>query len=98
MDGDTSSKKNCWQFNDCGKEPFSERIHDMNECPVLKAEKFDGINSGINGGRYCWRVEGVNCAACGGISTPNWSDAERNCLLCDFFNKVRKEEGSDFTM
>jgi len=91
-------KKNCWEYHNCGREPDGDKVEDLGECPASSADQFDGVNSGRNGGRYCWRVSGTNCVACGGKCMPNWADTKRDCLMCSFFNTVRKEEGSDFRM
>jgi hypothetical protein len=95
-DGGPILKENCWHFHNCGREPEGVKAVEEGECPAATSVQHDGTNSGINGGRYCWRVAGTNCVACGGKCMPNWADTERNCLLCDFFIKVRREEGSSF--
>jgi hypothetical protein len=50
-------------------------------------------NSGMNAGRYCWRVAGTLCT---GIKEGTFADKLSNCANCDFYNRVKAEEGDDF--
>jgi len=85
-------KKNCWEFTGCGKEPGGPNVEHEGECPTASRVSMNGINHGMNGGRYCWRVPSTLCPAHGGSIVPNWADKMKRCLVCDFFNLVREEE------
>lgn len=88
-------KKNCWEFNGCGKEPGGKNVYLEGECPAASQASMNGINDGVNGGRYCWRVPNTLCTVNGSITIPNWAHKMKECLVCDFFNLVREEEGKD---
>ncbi len=84
---------NCWEFNNCGKNPSSKGAKENGECPTEKFVEFEGTNKGKNGGRYCWRVPGTLCNVHDGKTIPNWADKMKDCIHCEFFKKVRQEEG-----
>ena len=87
------AKTNCWDFKKCGREPGGPKVTEFGICPVATAQEFKNINEGFCGGRFCWNVHGTLCDA--KVS----GDAEAritNCLLCDFFQAVRREEGTGF--
>lgn len=78
------SKLNCWEYKNCsciettGKEA----------CPALIAEKFDGINSGKNGGRICWYAKATLS------DRKDRGPQAGKCAECGFYSMVEKEEGS----
>jgi hypothetical protein len=78
----TMSKLNGWEYHNCTNI----------DCPARKAERFDGFNSGRNGGRICWYVKS--------ISSPRKERCEQSkkCAECKFFDFVAKEEGSNLTI
>lgn len=86
---------NCWEFNKCGKNPSSRSSEQGEECPTEKFIEYDGINRGKNGGRYCWRIPGTLCSIHDGRPIPNWADKMKDCVHCEFFKKVRSEEGDE---
>jgi len=96
--GDTLMKQNCWEYNKCGKNPSSRKSHEEEECPTEKTVENDGINGGKNGGRYCWRVGGTLCSVHDGKPVPHWAEKMKDCIHCEFFRMVRKEEGEDFEL
>ena len=77
------SKLNCWEYHQGCDNP---------DCPSKKAERFDGINCGKNGGRICWYA---NYLASGGKKR---GEQVKKCSECKYFNVVEKEEGSKFTL
>jgi len=79
-----SNKLNCWEFKKCGKEAV---------CPAARESRLNGINGGKNGGRACWVVAGT---LCGGKVQGVYAQKLGNCLECDFYKKVRTEEGQHF--
>ncbi|MGA1848415.1 MAG: two-CW domain-containing protein [Thermoplasmatota archaeon] len=88
-------KRNCWEYRKCGRQPGGDRVNDDGECPVSSCEVFDGRNSGKMGGRYCWRVANTKCSSQETKAVPNWASKMKDCLSCDFFDLVRKEEGEE---
>ncbi len=74
------SRLNCWEYKNCGgREGF---------CPAMTAEKFDGINSGKNGGRICWYAKATLS------DRKERGPQTTKCAQCSFYNEVEKEEGS----
>ena len=85
--------KNCWEVKNCQRQPGGLKVHELGECPAATAPGYDGRNRGKNGGRYCWRISG---SLCGGKIQGTWAEKLGNCVTCDFFKTVKKEEGSAF--
>jgi hypothetical protein len=84
-----SKKQNCWEFMRCDFGPEARE----DSCPVVSAVIFNGINGGINGGRYCWNVENAFCLV--GSESLNESEP-MNCATCEFYRFVKEEEGKYF--
>ena len=84
-------KINCWEYKKCGREPGGIKSYELGICPAAIDNSFDGINRGKNAGRFCWAVAGTFC---GGSPQGTFAEKRASCLGCDFFNKVRNEEGS----
>ena len=86
-------KVNCWEFEKCGREPGGIRVAEEGVCPAPMETSVNGINGGINGGRYCWTIAGTLCdgEVCG-TSAKKFQD----CMDCRFFWTVADEE-TDFT-
>jgi tRNA A-37 threonylcarbamoyl transferase component Bud32 len=84
-------KINCWEFKKCGREPGGGKSTELGICPAAIDKSFDGINRGDMAGRFCWAVAGTFC---GGSAQGTFAEKRKSCLSCDFFNKVRYEEGS----
>jgi hypothetical protein len=86
-----AEKKNCWEYMNCGREPDGRNTEKLGVCPAATAAVYNGINDGINGGRFCWLVVGTLSFApilgtfAAGMST---------CLECPFFNEVKQQEGN----
>ena len=85
------SKINCWEYKKCGREPGGVKSSELGVCPAAIDNSFEGINQGNNAGRFCWAVAGTFC---GGSAQGTFAEKRESCLSCDFFNKVRNEEGS----
>lgn len=79
-------KLNCWEFKNCGIE---------DKCPAASSELYDGINYGDNAGRVCWAVVGTLCQDC--VKT-DLAIKYQDCLKCDFFEYVRKQEGKELNV
>ncbi|MCW5203768.1 MAG: hypothetical protein QTN59_18440 [Candidatus Electrothrix communis] len=80
---------NCWQFNECGREPGGKHVQIHGVCPVAVETDVDGIHNGKNGGRCCWVIhpfiyneeKGKGCCM-----------KNIECYQCDFYSLVKKSE------
>jgi len=81
-------KLNCWEYMHCKYGPEGGK-----PCPVTSDETSNGVNGGKNAGRICWTVTDTFC-----FDKPMGQFSEKRdiCFSCDFFNHVKKEEGSQF--
>lgn len=82
--------KNCWEVKQCGRGPDSAGKDGRPVCPAAAPGKFDGINRGMNAGRFCWAVAGTFC---NGQMQGRFARKFVDCLHCDFFQQVDLEEG-----
>lgn len=53
----------------------------------------DGMNHGENAGRACWAVGGTFCE---GRIQGTFAQKIASCIDCEFYQRVRDEEGTDF--
>lgn len=83
------TKKNCWEFKKCGREPGGPRSAELGVCPVTTHEELHGAHDGKNGGRACWVIAG---SLCGGKVQGTYAQKLNNCWRCDFFTQVKMEE------
>ncbi len=83
-------KKNCWEVMQCGREEGGKNSIEMGVCPAAASKISDGKNWGYNGGRYCWKIAGTFC---GGNVQGIWATKLATCAACEFFKRVKKEEG-----
>jgi hypothetical protein len=60
---------------------------------VATEARANGINGGTNGGRSCWAIAG---SLCGGKVQGSYATKLGNCLQCDFFNEVRRQQADKF--
>lgn len=88
-------KKNCWEIKNCGRHPSGDMSDSLGVCPAAVEAEFDGLNSGTNAGRYCWKVAGT---LCGGRVQGTFASKILGCARCDFYQQVKKEELPDFKM
>lgn len=88
------SKKNCWEFEECGREVNGKKSNELGVCPAAVEQKLHGINAGRNAGRACWALAGTMC---GGKIQGTYAQKLGSCLSCDFFAYVRKQEGNKFS-
>lgn len=84
-------KQNCWEFKKCGRQPGGAKAAELGVCPVATTDRVDGMNGGAKGGRVCWAVTGT---LCGGKVQGTFAMKLANCLECEFYRMVMKEEGS----
>lgn len=86
-------KLNCWEFKKCGRQPGGEKNHELGVCPASTENKLNGIHQGKNSGRACWVVAGTFCK---GQIQGTFVSKRANCIKCDFYLSVLKEEAKNF--
>jgi len=89
----TTVKVNCWEFKKCGRQPGGHKEKELGTCPVTIHGDLDGAHEGKNGGRACWVISGTLCK---GETQGTFANKYKNCEICDFYQRVRKEEGPNF--
>ena len=82
-------KMNCWEYKKCGREPGGAKVAELGECPAAIQVKTDGLHGGVNGGRVCWAIGGT---LCGGKVQGTFAAKSANCLACEFYREVQKQE------
>lgn len=92
---DTEMKMNCWEFNNCGREPNGKNTAEHGVCPAALPGKFDTVNQGRHGGRFCWAVTDT---LGGGKAQGTFADKLKHCLECSFLRYVNQEQGRDFIL
>ena len=90
-----SRPMNCWEYHKCGRQPGGDRSLTEGICPAAGTTELNGRNHGINGGRICWAVAGTYC---GGKVQGIFAMKIETCLRCPFFQKVEREEGTEFML
>ncbi len=89
------SKMNCWEFLECERELGGHKAGEFGVCPAAIETKVDGINGGKNGGRSCWAIAGT---LCGGEVQGSFALKFQDCLKCEFYQFVKKEEGTSLCL
>lgn len=69
------------------------KIHEMGICPAAQETKLNAVHEGKNGSRACWVVEGT---LCGNKVQGNFGKKFKECLHCEFYKEVKREEGANF--
>ncbi len=95
--------KNCWDFKNCNYHPNNINLDistdtnncEMDKCPATTSGIFNGTNNGLYAGRFCWAVKETKCCKKG---QEDYKKSIINCLDCDFFQLVSKEEDRYFTL
>jgi hypothetical protein len=82
---------NCWEAKKCGREPGGAKVAQLGVCPAASERRVHGMNHGTNGGRVCWLIAGT---LCGGVVQGTFASKLANCLKCEFYQAVGKEEGA----
>jgi len=88
-------KLNCWEFKKCGREEGGAKVSEFGVCPSVTEKRLDGVHGGKNAGRACWVVAG---SMCGGKLQGTFAQKYENCQLCDFYQKVKEEEGAGYQL
>jgi len=89
-----ATKANCWEVKKCGRERGGAKVAELGVCPAPQANLI-AINNGIHGGRICWAIAGT---LCGGKVQGTFAQKAANCVNCEFYLAVRREEGSNFKL
>jgi hypothetical protein len=85
-----AERQNCWEFKECGRESGGAKSDACGVCPAAIDASSDGLNGGKNGGRICWAIAGTFC---GDKVQGTFAEKEPTCMSCDFYKKVKEEEG-----
>jgi len=86
----SNQKLNCWQFMGCGRG-----VGAQSPCPAAVDKICDGVNGGANAGRVCWCVAGTFCF---GRTQGDFAQKMDVCFECEFFERVKEEEGPRFQL
>jgi len=84
---------NCWEFNRCGREHGGCKVEELGLCKAAADERTHGVNNGTNAGRICWLLAGTFNPV---EKTKTCIRDIDNCLMCDFYYLVEKEEAKNF--
>ncbi|MFC1528564.1 two-CW domain-containing protein [Candidatus Latescibacterota bacterium] len=71
-----------------GRQPDGKNVQELGVCPAPQDTSYDGINGGKNAGRIYWAVTGTFC---GGKKQGTFAEKKSSCMLCDFYNLVKKD-------
>ncbi|MBU1863082.1 MAG: hypothetical protein KKH94_05425 [Candidatus Omnitrophica bacterium] len=88
-------KLNCWQFKNCRRQWGALKSQERGVCPAAKDTSHTGKNGGVCGGRYCWKID---VTFCDDEIQGNAGSKIARCSQCDFYKKVKEEEGKDFIL
>jgi len=87
------AKLNCWEVKNCGRAPGGGNADELGVCPATTDKRLDGTHEGKNAGRACWTLAGTFC---GGKVQGTYAQKYGNCSICDFYYKVKFEEGTNY--
>jgi len=88
-------KTNCWEFKNCGREPGGKHASALGVCPATTDDRLNGVHGGKNSGRACYMIAGT---LCGGKVQGTFGMKYKSCEQCDFYTRVREEEGSGYQL
>jgi eukaryotic-like serine/threonine-protein kinase len=89
----TKIRLNCWEASNCGRELGGIKAYELGVCPASTDVRFDGIHYGVNAGRTCWVIPE---SMCHGQTQGDFRRKFRTCAQCDFYARVKTEEGEKF--
>jgi hypothetical protein len=89
-----AARVNCWEFKKCGRQPGGSRAAELGVCPAAQAD-IVCFNCGSHGGRICWAIAGT---LCGGKIQGTFAQKVANCMACEFYLSVKRDEGSAFKL
>lgn len=84
-------KMNCWEFKKCGRQLGGDKVKELGVCPSAQIESVNGVHGGRNGGRACYVIAGTYC---GGKVQGSFAQKLSNCMACEFYKLLLKEEGT----
>jgi hypothetical protein len=84
---------NCWEHMGCGRETGGAKTKKTGVCPAAEEQILDQVHGGKNAGRSCWAGAGTFAS---GQMKGTFAKKYKNCELCDFYKRVRDEEGVHF--
>jgi len=90
-----SKKLNCWEYKQCGREPYGNMVAVLGVCPAAIETRLNGVHDGRNAGRACWVVAGTLCH---GQVQGVFSQKYATCRECNFYQKVQSENYMDFQL
>jgi hypothetical protein len=73
-------KTNCWEFNECGRQPGGFNVQDLGVCSTAQAIWCDEVQKTIDSGKYCWSI----------------NTGEKLCDSCDVCEYYIKEKTEVF--
>ena len=85
-------KLNCWEVQNCGREPGGRAVADQGPCPAAVEPTLHGVHGGHNSGRTCWVLAGTFCS---GQVAGTVAKKLANCSECKFYQLVMSEEGGN---
>ncbi len=85
-------KLNCWEAQNCGREPGGHAVAEHGPCPAAVETTLDGVHGGKNSGRTCWVLAGTFCS---GQVVGTVAKKLVNCSECSFYKRVVQEEGEN---
>jgi hypothetical protein len=86
------TKMNCWEFKKCGRQIGGEKVKEQGVCIAAQEMRVNGVNGGKNGGRCCYALAGT---LCGGKVQGSFVSKVSNCVQCDVYQTITKEEGKN---
>ena len=85
---------NCWQFQECGRQPGGAKVSELGVCPAASFAPADGFCGGKNGGRACTYVAGTFCS---GTVQGTHRDKAKLCAGCEFYRQLKTAHGVGMT-
>lgn len=82
---------NCWEMENCRRAPGGAKVQQLGVCAASIETRANGANGGKNAGRACRAIAGT---LCGGTVQGTFATKLANCLQCEFYQQVGREEGS----
>jgi hypothetical protein len=83
-------KLNCWEVQRCGREPGGDAVAAHGACPAAMQSALEGVHGGHRAGRACWVLAGTFCS---GQVAGTVAKKLSNCMECEFYKLVMREEG-----
>ena len=85
-------QKNCWEIKQCGREQGGHNAKKFGVCPAALPNKYEGVNHGKYGGRFCWVINKTTDNAI----VDNHAKKLWECIDCNILKLIQIDEGSNF--